>query len=260
MERPRIGLAFSGGAARGMAHIGVLRVLEENKIPVDCIAGTSAGAIIGGTYAAGVSVADLEKIAQSLRWRDMGAIALSRLGIQTSERMESFIRSHLPVKNFEELKIPFAAVATDLLSGEAVVLKDKGDIAFAIRASCAVPGWFVPVVDKAGRQLVDGGLVANVPTKAARELGTDILIAVDVNSEGAKFLGEPRSAFGVIIQSFMVAQRNVAAFQLQEADLVIRPKVGHLRWDEVSRSSEFIKAGEEAAREMLDEIRKIIEA
>ena len=243
-----------------MAHVGVLRVLEESGISIDCIAGTSAGAIVGGGYAAGVSVDELEAVALTLRWRDLGQFAFSRLGIQSSELMENFIRERLPVKRFEDLRIPFAAVATDLIEGKPVVMRDVGDIAFAIRASCNLPVLYVPAVDEKGRQLVDGGLVANIPTKVVRSLGADVVIAVDVNAEGAKFIGTPQSAFGVLLQSLLVVQRNAAAVQLQETDSVIRPRVGHLRWDEVNRAAEFIKAGEEAAREMVDEIRDLIEA
>lgn len=257
-ERPRVGLALSGGAARGVAHVGVLKVLLEAGVQIDCVAGTSAGALVGGAFAAGLSIAEMEAFGRSMRWRDFGRMAFSRLGIQTNARMEDFIRSRFPVTRFEELPIPFAAVATDLHTGAAVVLKDEGDVAFAIRASCTVPGWYVPVTDKQGRQLVDGGLVANVPTVAARGLGADIVIAVDVNSEGAKFLGPPQSAIGVLFQSMLVVQRTVAAHQWREADLVIAPPVGHIRWDEMTRADEFLAAGEEAARAALERLKKLI--
>jgi NTE family protein len=257
--RPRVGLALSGGAARGIAHVGVLRVIEEHKIPIDFIAGTSAGALVGCALAAGMSVAEIEKIGRSLRWRDMGRMTLSRLGVQSNARMEEFLRAFLPVKRFEDLPIPFAAVATDLSTGAAVILSGEGDIAFAVRASCAIPGWYVPVTDEKGRQLIDGGLVANVPTAIARSLGADIVIAVDVNHEGAKFLGAPQSAIGVIIQSIMVVQRTASAHQLNDADVVIMPRVGHIRWDEVGRADELIKAGEEAARPTIERIKHLLE-
>ena len=259
VERPRVGLALSGGAARGIAHVGVLKVLAEHNIPIDFVAGTSAGSIVGGAVAAGVSIEDIERLARSLRWKDMGRMTLSRLGVQSNARMEDYIRKFLPITRFEELRIPFAAVATDLYSGEAVVMSGEGDVPFAIRASCTIPGWYVPVTDSTGRQLVDGGLVANVPAAAARALGADIVIAVDVNAEGAKFLGPPQSAIGVIFQSMMVVQRTVSALQLQDADIVIRPRVGHLRWDEMKRADEFIKLGEEAARSTLHRIQRLLE-
>ena len=253
-----MGLALSGGAARGMAHVGVLRVLLEACVPIDFIAGTSAGALVGGALAAGMSLDEIEEISRSLRWRDVGRMTLSRLGVQSSARMEEFIRARFPITRFEELRIPFAAVATDLHTGEPVIMKDEGDIAFAIRASCCIPGWYVPVTDAEGRQLVDGGLVANIPTRAARHLGADVVLAVDVNAEGATFLSPPHSAIGILLQSMMVVQRTVSSLQLMDADIAIRPKVGHIRWDEMARASELIKAGEEAAQEMLEHIREII--
>ena len=255
--RPRVGLALSGGAARGMAHVGVIRVLLEHGIPIDFVAGTSAGALVGGAFAAGMPLSEIEEITSKLRWRDMGRMTLSRLGVQSNARLEDFIRARFPTIRFEELPIPFAAVATDLHSGLRVVMQGEGDVAFAIRASCCIPGWYIPVTDPKGRQLVDGGLVANIPTAAARSLGSDIVIAVDVNAEGAKFLGPPQSAIGIILQSMMVVQRTASEHQLQEADVVIRPRVGHIRWDEITRGPELIEAGAEAARTTLERIKHL---
>jgi NTE family protein len=258
--RATIGLALSGGAARGIAHVGVLRVLLEHHIPIDYIAGTSAGAFVGGAMASGLPMAEIEKVGRSLRWRDMGRMTLSRLGVQSNARMEEFMRARLPVTRFEDLPIPFAAVATDLRTGAAVIMRGHGDLPFAIRASCAIPGWYVPVTDEQGRQLVDGGLVANIPSSAARSLGADIVIAVDVNSEGAKFLGAPQSAIGVLTQSMIVVQRTASAHQLIEADVVISPKVGHIRWDEMGRADELIAAGAEAARARIEKIKELLES
>jgi NTE family protein len=257
-KRPTVGLALSGGAARGIAHLGVLRVLEEHQIPVDFVAGTSAGAIVGGALAASMPLDEIEEVGRNLRWRDMGRMTLSRLGIQSNARMEEFIRQRFPVTRFEDLKLPFAAVATDLRTGAPVIMSGEGDVAFAIRASCAIPGWYVPVTDDKGRQLVDGGLVANVPASAARSLGADIVVAVDVNFEGAKFLGPPVSAIGVLIQSLMVVQRTASSQQLLDADVVIRPRVGHIRWDEMHRADELIKLGAEATRPTIERIRRLL--
>lgn len=258
--RPRVGLALSGGAARGAAHVGVLKVLLKHGVPVDSVAGTSAGALVGGAYAAGLPLEELESFALRMRWRDFGRVTVSRLGVQTNARMAEYVRAQFPVTRFEDLPIPFAAVATDLHSGKAVVLKGEGDLGFAIRASCAVPGWYLPVVDGEGRRLVDGGLVALVPVAAARELSPDIVIAVDVNYEGAKFLGPPRTALGVLFQSMMVVQRTASAHETRAADVAIRPKVGHIRWDEMGRAAELIRAGEEAARAALPEIEELLAA
>lgn len=258
-RRPRLGLALSGGAARGIAHVGVLKVFAEEGVRVDCVAGTSAGALVGGALASGMSVEDIEAFGRSLRWRDLGRMTLSRLGAQTNAPMEDFIRARFPVSRFEELPIPFAAVATDLLTGAAVVMRDEGDMAFAVRASCALPGWYIPVTDARGRQLVDGGLVANLPTSVVRSLGAEVVVAVDVNSDGAKFLGTPASVIGVLLQSIVVVQRTAVEHQRQLADVVISPSVGHLRWDEMTRASEFIEAGVEAARAAIPAIKELLE-
>jgi NTE family protein len=258
IKRPRVGLALSGGAARGIAHVGVLRVLQEHRIPIDVISGTSAGALVGGALAAGMPLAEIEELGHHLRWRDMGRMTLSRLGVQSNARMQELIEARFPCKRFEELPTPFAAVATDLQTGQAVVMSGKGNVALAIRASCAIPGWYVPVTDEQGRQLIDGGVVANIPTAAARFLGADIVIAVDVNSEGAKFLSAPTSVIGVLIQSMMVVQRTASAHQLQAADIVISPSVGHIRWDEMARADELIKLGAEAARASIESIEQLL--
>src|SRR5262249_16477626 len=156
---------------------------------IDCIAGTSAGSIVGGAYAAGLPLEQIAAFGRKLRWRHIGRLTMSRFGIQSNERLEQYLRARLPITKFEDLPIPFTAVATDLKTHTAVVLKGQGDIPFAIRASCTIPGWYVPAVDEQGRQLVDGGLVAVVPASVTRSLGADIVVAVDVNSEGLSYIG-----------------------------------------------------------------------
>ena len=257
---PTIGLALSGGAARGMAHVGVLRALLENDIRVDCIAGTSAGSIVGGAFAAGMSVDEITEFGLQLRWRDIGRVTMSRLGVQSNERLELYLRDRLPVSRFEELTMPFAAVATELKTGAAVVMRDMGDLPLAIRASCAIPGWYVPVIDEKGRQLVDGGLVAVLPSTVTRSLGADIVIAVDVNSEGATFIGPSSSVVGVLLQSLLVVQRTASRHQIEMSDLVINPKVGHIRWDEIGRAQELMDAGYEAGLKSIPQLRALIDS
>ena len=257
--QPRIGLALSGGAARGNAHVGVLRALAENNIRIDCVAGTSAGSIVGGALASGMPLDEIEEFGRKLRWRDIGRVTMSRLGIQSNERLEQYLRARLPICRFEDLQMPFAAVATELKTGAAVVMRDHGDVPFAIRASCAIPGWYVPVTDEQGRQLVDGGLVAVIPATVTRSLGADIVIAVDVNSAGATFIGPSSSVIGVLFQSMLVVQKTASHYQLQSSDLVIQPKVGHIRWDEVGRADELIGAGYEAGLESIPRIRELID-
>jgi NTE family protein len=256
---PTLGLALSGGAARGIAHVGVLRALQENQIPINYVAGTSAGSLVGGAFASGMSIDEIEALGRGLRWRDIGRVTMSRLGVQSNDRLEQFVRDRLPVSRFEELPTPFAAVATDLKTGAAVIMRDTGDVAFAIRASCAIPGWYVPVTDSDGRQLVDGGLVAVVPASVARSLGADLVIAVDVNFEGATFLGPSHSVIGVVLQSMLVVQKTASHYQIASSDFVIRPRVGHIRWDEMGRAEELIAAGYKAGLESIPAIRALIE-
>lgn len=260
LSPPKIGLALSGGAARGMAHVGVLRALLENNIPIDCIAGTSAGSIVAGAYASGMPIEEIADFGRQLRWRDIGRVTMSRLGLQSNERLEQYLRTRLPVTRFEDIRMPFAVVATDLKTNSAVVLKDQGDVPFAIRASCTIPGWYVPVIDEQGRQLVDGGLVAVIPSVVTRSLGADIVIAVDVNSVGATFIGPTGSVLGVLLQSMMVVQKTLSAHQRQMSDFVIDPKVGQFRWDNMGRADELMTAGYEAALKSLPEIRELIDS
>lgn len=259
---PKIGLALSGGAARGIAHVGVLRAFVENRIPIDCIAGTSAGSIVGGAYAAGMPIEEIAELGRKLRWRHIGRLTMSRFGIKSNERLERYMRARLPITKFEDLRIPFAAVATDLKTNAPVVMKGKGDVPFAIRASCTIPGWYVPVTDDQGRQLVDGGLVAVVPSVATRSLGADLVIAVDVNSVGATFFGSSSSSsvIGVLLQSMMVIQKAASARQLEVADFVINPKVGHIRWDRMRRADELMEAGYEVGLECIPQIRELIDS
>src|SRR5205807_3055520 len=259
-NRPRIGLALSGGAARGIAHVGGLRALEENNIPIDAIAGASVGALVGGSYAAGLSIEQLQKMAHGFRWRHTARLSFSRLGLQSNARMEKFLRAHLPVTRFEDLKIPFAAMVTDLRKGELIVLRDNGDLPFAIRASCCIPFFMTPIEDDKGRLLIDGGIVQNLPVSQTRDLGADIVIAVDVNFDGIRFFDRPQTALGVLAYTFIAVERIVSNQERRNADLLIIPKVGHIRWDQTRRADELIRAGYEAGVESIDAVKKIIES
>lgn len=259
-DRPTIGLALSGGAVRGMAHVGVLRAFTENNIPIDYLAGTSAGSIVAGAYAAGMPIDEIEAFGRSLRWRHIGRVTMSRLGVQSNARLEQFLRERLPVTRFEDLKLPLAVVATDLKTGTPVVMRDEGDLPFAIRASCAIPGWYVPVQDKQGRQLVDGGVVSVIPVTVCRDLGPDLVIAVDVNAAGATFLGATGSIVGVILQAMLVVQKTSSQYQLAASDFVITPQVAHIRWDQMRRADDLMDAGYAAAMGSMPEILALIES
>ena len=181
----KVGLALSGGGARGFAHVGVLRILVEQGIPIDAVAGTSAGSIVGGAFAAGMSPSEILEMSRAVRWRNMTRPSLSPLGILSNAPLGRFVSRYFPVKRIEDCRIPFAAVACRPSTGEEVVFT-TGDIAFAIRASCAVPGVFAPVRED-GQLLVDGGVVIPTPAATVRGLGADIVIAVDLMASGATF-------------------------------------------------------------------------
>ena len=253
---PSIGLALGGGFARGIAHIGVLKVLEEENIPVRFIAGTSVGALIGAAYCSGVSTEELEKVAARVRFRDLARWTLSRYGFASNLRMLSFLNNLLKVKTFEELRIPLAVTATDFASGEGVVFR-SGPLADPVRASCAYPGVFLPVtVD--GRLLVDGMLAHALPTQPLREMGANRVIAVSLRSRWANGEG-PKHIFDVIGQCFAIAQNMNCAQARQCADLVIEPDVTGYRYDDFEHSSELVLIGERATRAAVPEIRKWLE-
>jgi NTE family protein len=259
MNRKKVGIALSGGAARGFAHLGVLKVLAENGISIDCVAGTSAGSIAGAALACGLTVEENIAVGAQMSWYRMTGFSYSAKGILTNAPMGEFLRKNLPYQDFADLPTPFAAVACDLETGEEVVLKEKGDLITAIRASCAIPGVFAPV-EHEGRLLIDGGVTSLVPTKAVRKLGADIVIAVDVNACGASYWGTPSTFLGVFFQSAMMLLRTAGKSQHYRADVVIIPQISHLRPDEIGKMNDFIKAGEEAALEKLDEIKTVIAA
>ncbi|MFT3743323.1 MAG: patatin-like phospholipase family protein [Pyrinomonadaceae bacterium] len=250
----KVGLALSGGGARGFAHIGVLKVLVENDIPIDMIAGTSAGSIIGGAFAAGMSVEQILEMAAKVGWTNMTRPSMSPIAMLSNAPMGRFLASHFPVTRFEDLKIPYAAVACDLPNGEEVVLRDKGDVIFAIQASCAVPGVFAPMTDENGRMLVDGGATSLTPIDAVRDLGADVVIAVDLLACGSSLRGKPWTALGMVVQSAMVLLSSASKSQSSRADVTIEPRISHLRADEIGKREEFIALGEEIAREKLNDV------
>jgi NTE family protein len=256
-KTPSIGLALGGGFARGIVHIGVLKVLEHENIPVRFIAGTSVGALIGAAYCSGVSPVELEEIASRVRFRDLARWTLSRYGFATNQRMIGFLSKTLKVATFEELRIPLAVTATDFASGEGVVFR-SGPLADPVRASCAYPGVFLPVPVN-GRLLVDGMLAHSLPTKPVRDMGADRVLAVSLRSRWANEDG-PRHIFDVIGQCFSIAQDMNCAHARQCADLVLEPDVTGFRYDDFEHSPDLVRIGEEATRQALPEIRKWMEA
>src|SRR5579859_6207863 len=251
--RPRVGLALAGGFARGIAHIGVLRVLREAGIPIDCVAGTSVGALIGAAYCAGASLEDMEATGRATTFADFGRWTPSWLGLATNQRMEKYLERLTSAKTFEELKTPLAISTSDLNQG-LTVYYSSGPIAPVLRASCAYPALFVPI-QYDGRTLVDGFLTAPVPVEGALLLGADVVIAVYLESSSE---GTPRTAVEVISRSFNIIQRHADIAWRQQADLIIEPDVHPYAWDDFSKTPELVHAGEEAARQMLPEIRALV--
>lgn len=253
--RPRIGLALGGGMARGCAHVGVLREFEKNEIPIDLIAGTSVGSLIGGAYAAGLSAAQIEKLALKIRWSHLGRVTVSKLGFNSSERTEEYIRANFPVNEFEKLRMPFGAVACDLQTGKMVVF-NEGNLGLAIRASCALPIFYTPVLVN-GRLMVDGGLVGHLPASVARTMGADIVIAVDVNSQHLP-IPQPTHLLTVMSQSLAIMGRSSVSYLYQDADLIIRPDIKTVRPDDLTKAAEMIEAGAVAAQRLMPRIKQLL--
>ena len=253
---PAIGVALGGGFARGIAHIGVLKVLEEEGIPVRVVTGTSVGALIGASYCSGLCCSDLEEVARSVRFTTFARWTLSRYGFASNDRMVSFLARTLRVKTFEELRIPLGVTATDFNTGEGVVFH-SGTIIDPVRASCAYPGMFLPVNIR-GRWLVDGMLSHPVPTRPLREMGADRVLAVHLKGQWSKN-GAPRHLFDVIGQSFAIAQDRMSDVWRGAADLVIEPDVAGFAYDDFKRAADLIRAGEEAMRKALPAVRKWFE-
>lgn len=249
-EAPALGIALGGGFARGIAHIGVLKVLEEAQIPVSFVAGTSVGALIGAAYCGGLSVAELEEIAFGVRSHHIGRWTLSKLGLASNQRMAVFLHRILKQKSFDDLKIPLAVTATDFATGEGVSFR-SGPLIDAVRASCAYPGMFLPV-EVNGRLLVDGMLAYPVPSVPLRKMGARRVLAINLKS-GLNGTG-PRHVFDVIGQSFSIALEHSAGVWRGASDLVVEPDVKGFAYDDFERAGELIRAGEIAMRQALPQV------
>ncbi|WP_310492503.1 patatin-like phospholipase family protein [Dechloromonas sp.] len=250
--RPKIGLALGGGAARGFAHIGVIKMLESHGIVPDYVVGTSAGAVVGSLYAAGYDAFAMQKIAQQLDEKIFADWTLGGRGLLKGEALQDFINQHLNNRPLEKLGKPFATVATDLNSGERVVFR-TGDTGMAVRASAAVPGVFQPTQFR-GKSYVDGGLTSPIPVLAAREMGADFIIAVDIS---ARAEGQPVDSMTAIIwQTTTIMGSAIGTNELRGADIVIRPKLPYVKsWDFTARNDAMIE-GERAAQMALAAIKQ----
>jgi NTE family protein len=254
---PAIGVALGGGFARGIAHIGVLKVLEEEGIPVRMIAGTSVGAIMGAAYCSGLTITELEELAHRVRFTTFARWTLSRYGFASNDRMVAFLKQTLKVQTFEELRIPLGVTATDFNTGKGAVFT-SGPIIEPVRASCAYPGMFLPVEIR-GSWLVDGMLSYPVPTVPLREMGAERVLAVQLRGQWSK-TSAPRHYFDVIGQSFAIAQEMMSSTWRGAADVVIEPDVAGFDYDDFKRAGELIHVGELAMRRALPEVRKWLTA
>lgn len=254
-ERPQVGLALSGGAALGLAHIGVIAVLEEHGIPVDIVTGTSAGAMLGALYATGVPIETIESAALGLGWTDLASTpALLQLGFFNTGGLERFLTDNSVAEDFSDLQRQLAVVATDLVTGQRVVL-DRGSVARAAAASAAIPVLFIPV-EHEGQLLVDGGLADNLPDQLARDLGADLVIAVDISSD-FRFseVPEGKTEVGLRAYNIMMMYHSPPT----AADIVVRPQLGGLSGMDLEGASEIIARGRQAAEAIIPDIVALFE-
>ncbi|HWT88318.1 MAG TPA: patatin-like phospholipase family protein [Candidatus Angelobacter sp.] len=254
--RPGIGVALGGGFSRGFAHLGVLQVLEQNHIPISHIAGTSVGSILGAAYASGAPLAKILATCRDIKFRDIARWRVSRLGLASNHRLSDLMDRVFAARTFEQLRIPMAVVATDLATFDPVVFT-QGPLVDAIRASCAFPGLFEPV-EIGTRCLADGGLVAQVPTVAARQIGADRVLGVSVGIQDGR-RGAPKNIFQVVARAVCAAQKHQLESWERHADLVLRPDVQHLAWDDFERASDAIEAGALSATRALPRIKKLLD-
>ena len=247
----KIGVALGGGFARGVAHAGVLEVLERQHIPIHCVTGVSAGAIVAAAYASGVKPSEIARVGCSMRFQDVARWTLGMMGCAASERMQRFLAKLLRNYRFEEMRIPLGVLATDLASGQPVEFHGSGDVVLPIRASCSYPGLFLPV-QREGRMLVDGAISMEVPAMLARRLGATHVISIYLPTlEGGEM---PRNMFQVINRCFQIMQRRSEEEWRAVSDLVIAPDVNGIPWDGFDRGMEMVKAGERAAEKALSSL------
>ncbi|WP_230182424.1 patatin-like phospholipase family protein [Aquabacterium sp. CECT 9606] len=253
---PRIGLALGGGAARGFAHIGVLQVLEEQGIKPDLVVGTSAGSLVAAIYAAGKTPGELESMAMNLDESTMTDWVFPGRSVMKGEALAKFVRGFTAGRQIEQMALPLGIVATDLNSGQPILFR-RGDPGTAVRASSSVPAVFAPV-RIAGREYVDGGLVSPIPVKYARQMGADLVIAVDISAIPE---GQPtKGAVDILLQTFNIMGHSISQYELQDADVVMRPRLSGIGGGDFGNRRLSILAGREAALSVLQQLKEKIAA
>ncbi len=249
---PRLGLALGGGAARGFAHIGVIQALEESGIRPDLVVGTSAGSLVAALYASGRSGTELAALADSMDETVFADWSYPTRGLIRGEALARYVREHTGGRTIEQMRLPLGIVATDLDSGQAILFQ-RGDPGAAVRASSAVPAVFQPV--KIGtREYVDGGLVAPVPVRFARQMGAEVVIAVDISAPPE---GNPTSdVMRMLLQTFAIMGRSINSLELRDADVVLRPRLAGFASADFANRKRAIQAGREAMLAQLGELRE----
>lgn len=260
-KRPTVGLALGSGGPRGLAHIGVIKVLEENNIPIDYIAGSSIGAMVGGFYAATKDIKQVESVALGADRRLILSLLdpTFRQGLLAGDKIKKYIEHHVGKMAFKDLKVPLCVVATNLKNGDVVVF-DVGKVAPAIRASISFPLVFKPV-ELNNRLLADGGLSAPVPVEVVRTMGADFVIAVNLDADYFSNSDGKNSTFGfykIADNSINLLRHHLARWNVKDADIVINPRVGNANWANFLDGKDIIAAGEQAAREVLPRLQEFL--
>jgi NTE family protein len=250
----KVALVLGAGASKGFAHVGVLKILEGQQVPIHLIVGTSAGSFVGSLYAYGYDAFQLQKIAMELQKDDVVDLIVPDNGFVRGEKLENFINKKVNQTTLERLRIPFRAVATNVQTGEETVFA-TGNTGKAVRASCSVPGIFQPV-RLGDKTYVDGGVVSPVAVEAARKAGADVVIAVDISAGVAGTL--PQGIMDTILQSIDIMYAKISAVQIKNADVVILPRVSHIASSDFDKRNEAILEGEKAATLAMPQIQQIL--
>ncbi|MRG85512.1 patatin-like phospholipase family protein [Salinibacillus xinjiangensis] len=251
MTRPKIGLALGSGGARGFSHLGVIKKLEENNIPIDYISGSSMGALLGALYGAGQSIDHLYQLSKHFKRKYFLDVTVPKMGFIQGERIKEYVRIFTYGKRLEDFNIPVTIIATDLKTGEKVIIKE-GDAADAVRASISIPGIFVPA-EWNGRMLIDGGVLDRVPVSSVREQGADFVIAVDCAHY--KPDTEVSSIYDVIMQSFDIMQDEIVKNRVTDADILLRPNVSRFSSRAFTNINEVIDEGEKETLKQMQDIK-----
>ena len=251
----RIGLAMGGGFARGIAHIGILRVFEREKIPLHCVTGVSAGAIVAAAFASGATADEIGRVGSAMRFNDVARWSVCRLGLVGSERMTKFLGRLLKHMKFEDMKLPLGIIATDIQKGKAVYFTEKGDVSMAIRASCSYPGLFKPV-EYDGRLLVDGAMSVEVPAQLARNMGATHVVSVCIPAPHDE--SRPHNMFEVVNRCFQIMMERNEEDWRRVSDAIIVPQVDNIPWDGFGNASRMIEEGERAAERVVPELKRWI--